>query len=235
MTGAERTWASRYNPGDVLLYISGSKAEGIERGSFATVQSVDTRTNTLTVSLEDGSVVNYDPRRLKGVNVFREVEREFAAGDRVQFTGPNKDLGVANRDLGTVISMEDARITLRMDGKSARIIAFNPAEFRQFDHGYAVTSHSSQGLTATRVLAHIDTDSSRGLINDRLAYVAISRASDDARIYTNNAESLGERLASNVTKSSAIDVTKLHRLSDLGGVSSRSTSEVEFEGFGIAL
>jgi hypothetical protein len=71
--------------------------------------------------------------------------------------------------------------------------------------------------------------------NNRLAYVSISRASDDARIYTNNAESLGERLASNVTKTSAIDVSKLHRLSDLGGVSSRSTPEVEFEGFGIAL
>ena len=213
MTGAERKWAARYNPGDVILYIAGSKAEGIERGSFATVQSVDARTNTLTVSLEGGSSVTYDPRRLKGVNVFREVEREFAAGDRVQFTGQNRDLGVANRDLGTVVSIEDGRITLRMDGKSARIIAFNPSEFRQFDHGYAVTSHSSQGLTAGRVLAHIDTDSSPSLINNRLAYVSISRASDDARIYTNNAESLGERLASSVTKTSAIDVSKLHRSS----------------------
>jgi ATP-dependent exoDNAse (exonuclease V) alpha subunit len=234
MTGAERKWAARYNPGDVLQYIAGSKAEGIERGSFATVQSVDARTNALTVSLESGSVVTYDPRRLKGVNVFREVEREFAAGDRVQFTGPNKDLRVANRDLGTVVSMEDGRITLRMDGKSARIIAFNPAEFRQFDHGYAVTSHSSQGLTAGRVLAHIDTDSSHNLINNRLAYVSISRASEDARVYTNNAETLGERLASSVTKTSAIDVSKLHRSFDLGGVSSH-TLDVEFEGFGIAL
>jgi ATP-dependent exoDNAse (exonuclease V) alpha subunit len=131
--------------------------------------------------------------------------------------------------------MEDGRITLRVDGKSASIIAFNPAEFRQFDHGYAVTSHSSQGLTAGRVLAHIDTDSSLNLINNRLAYVAISRASDDARIYTNNAESLGERLASNVTKTSAIDVSKLHRSSDLGSFSSRSGPAVEFEGFGITL
>ena len=29
--------------------------------------------------------------------------------------------------------------------------------------GYAVTSHSSQGLTADRVIANIDTDSSRSL------------------------------------------------------------------------
>ncbi len=36
-------------------------------------------------------------------------------------------------------------------------------------------------------------------------------------------------------KTSAIDVSKPNRLSDLGGLSSRSTPEVEFEGFGIAL
>ena len=103
--------------------------------------------------------------------------------------------------------MGSDRLTVLMDGKEARSISFNPSEFRQFDHGYAVTSHSSQGLTADRVIANIDTDSSRSLINNRLAYVAISRASEDARIYTNNAESLGQRLATDVTKTAALDFT----------------------------
>ncbi len=120
MTGADRTWAARYNVGDVLQYTTGSKAEGIERNSFATVRSVDARANTLTVELENGSSVTYDPRRLRGVNVFREVEREFAIGDRLQFTAPNKDLGVANRDLGTVVGLEEGKMTLRLDGKTAR-------------------------------------------------------------------------------------------------------------------
>jgi len=205
MTGADRKWAARYSDGDVLQYITGSKAEGIERNSFATVRSVDARANTLTVELENGSIVNYDPKRLRGVNVFREVEREFATGDRLQFTVPSKDLGVANRDLGTVTALEDGKMTVLLDGKARRTVAFDPAEFRQFDHGYAVTSHGSQGLTAGRVLANIDTDSSRNLINTRLAYVSISRASDDARVYTNNVETLGDRLASDITKSAAVD------------------------------
>ena len=209
MTGADRTWAARYNVGDILQYTTGSKAEGIERDSFATVRSVDARTNTLTVALENGSTVSYDPRRLRGVNVFREAEREFATGDRIQFTAPNRDLSVANRDLGTVIGLEEGKLTLRMDGKSVRTIAFDSGDFRQFDHGYAVTSHSSQGLTADRVLAHIDTESPRSLINNRLAYVSISRASDDARIYTNNAADLGERLSSEVTKSAAVDSARV--------------------------
>jgi conjugative relaxase-like TrwC/TraI family protein len=205
MTGADRKWAARYSDGDVLQYTNGSKAGGIERNSFATVRSVDGRANTLTVELQNGSSVIYDPRRLMGVNVFREVEREFATGDRLQFTVSNKDLGVANRDLGTVTAIEDGKMAVRLDGKARRTVTFDPEEFRQFDHGYAVTSHSSQGLTAGRVLANIDTDSSRNLINSRLAYVAISRASDDARVYTNDAETLGERLASDITKSAAVD------------------------------
>ncbi len=205
MTGADRTWAARYNVGDVLQYNTGSKSEGIERGSFATVLSVDARANTLTVSLESGSSVIYDPRRLKGVNVFREVEREFAAGDRVQFTAPNKDLGVANRDMATMVSLEDGKVTFQMDGKSGHTLTFDPQKFRQFDHGYAVTSHSSQGITAARVLVHIDTDLTPSLINSRLAYVSISRASGDARVYTNNAETLAYRLDTNISKSAALE------------------------------
>jgi hypothetical protein len=36
------------------------------------------------------------------------------------------------------------------NGKS---VNFNANQMRHFDHGYAATSHSSQGLTAERVLA----------------------------------------------------------------------------------
>jgi ATP-dependent exoDNAse (exonuclease V) alpha subunit len=205
MTGPDRTWAAMYRPGDVVQYERGSKAEGIERGSFAVVRTNNAATNRLTVELPNGLTVEYDPKRVYGVNVYRETSREFATGDRLQFSGIHKDLGVANRDLGTITKMEPDRLTVLMDGKERRSISFNPTEFRQFDHGYAVTSHSAQGLTTGRVIANIDTESSRSLINNRLAYVAISRASEDARIYTNDAATLGQRLATDVTKTAALD------------------------------
>ena len=205
MTGADRVWAARYAPGDVLQYTTGSKTEGIERGSYAAVRSVNPRENTLTVEREDGQSVTYDPRRLRGVNVYQEVQREFASGDRLQFSQPNKVLGIVNRDLGTVLDLEDGKLSVRMDGKAGQTVTFDPAAFRHFDHGYAVTSHSSQGMTTGRVLANFDTVSSYNLINSRLAYVAISRASDDARIYTNKAETLGQRLATDVSKTSALE------------------------------
>ena len=205
LTGAGRTWAALYNPDDVIRYESGSNALGFERNSEARVVGVDARTNTLTVQKHEGEQVSYDPKRLYGVNVFEERNRDFSLGERIQFTAGNPDLSIANRDLGTITALEDRSITVRMDGKAQREVTFDPTEFRQLDHGYAVTSHSSQGLTTDRVIANIDTDSSRSLINDRLAYVAISRATYDARIYTNDATTLGERLATDVSKSAALD------------------------------
>ncbi len=67
-----------------------------------------------------------------------------------------------------------------------------------------MTSHSAQELTTERVLANIDTNGPSGLINTRLAYVAISRASHDARVYTNNAEELGAAHSQDVSKTSAL-------------------------------
>ena len=207
MTGPDRTWAAMYRPGDVVQYERGSKAEGIERGSFGVVRSSDASTNRLTVEFSNGSIAEYDPKRVYGVNVYRETSREFATGDRLQFSANDKDLGISNRDMGTITKIEPDRLTVLMDGKEQRSISFNPTDFRQFDHGYAVTSHSAQGLTTGRVIANIDTESSRSLINNRLAYVAISRASEDARIYTNDAATLGHRLATDVTKTAALDFT----------------------------
>ncbi len=204
MTGADRAWAGAVQRGRCAsLPIRAARAEGIERNSFAHVREVDARANTLTVDLENGTSVTYDPRRLRGVNVSTEAAREFSTGDRIQFTEPNKTLGVANRDLGTIASIDNGQMTVRLDGKQPREITFDTTRFRQFDHGYAVTSHSFQGLTADRVLANIDTESSRMLINTRLAYVAVSRASEDVRIYTNDAETLGQRLAADISKTAA--------------------------------
>ncbi len=55
-------------------------------GDYATVTNTDAKQNLLTVERETGQPVTYDPRRLQGVSIYREAEREFAEGDRVQLT-----------------------------------------------------------------------------------------------------------------------------------------------------
>ena len=90
-------------------------------------------------------------------------------------------------------------------GKSNSI----PEKHRHFDHGYAVTSHSSQGLTAERVLVNADTGVHPDLLNSRFGYVSISRASHDAQIYTNDAASLVPSLSHDATKTSALKIEKM--------------------------
>ncbi len=205
ITGADRAWAVRYQPGNVVQYTTGSKELGIERGSSATVLSTNARENTVTVEKRDGQTITYNPQRLRGVNVFETAQREFANGDRLQFTAPDKELGIVRRELSTITKLSRDEITVKLDGKDGRTITFDPKEFRSFDHGYAVTSHSAQGLTTDRVLVNIDVDGPRGLINSRLAYVAVSRAAHDAQIYTNDARGLAAALSTEHTKTSAVE------------------------------
>jgi ATP-dependent exoDNAse (exonuclease V) alpha subunit len=205
MTGADRAWAARYEVGDVLHYQRGSKDIGIEPRSYSQVVAANPKENLLTVQREDGERVTYDPSRLRGISAYREIEREFAVGDRLQFTAPNRELGVANRDLGTIGQIgKDGQLAVQMDG--GRAVTFDANHMRHFDHGYAVTSHSSQGLTAERVLVNMDTDVHPELINSRFAYVSVSRASHDAQIYTNDVTKLATSLSQDVSKTSALNM-----------------------------
>ena len=79
---------------------------------------------------------------------------------------------------------------MKMDG--GRAVELDPHKHPHLDHGYAMTSHSSQGQTADRVLIHVDTElGAKDLLNSRMAYVSVSRGRYDAQIYTNNAATLG--------------------------------------------
>jgi hypothetical protein len=208
MTSVDRSWAARYQPNDVLQYTRGSKEHGIEKGSYATVVSANHKENLITVQKPDGQQANYDPKRLQGIASYREIEREFAQGDRIQFTANNRELAVSNRDMGTIERIDSNQVSVKMDGTKERTVTFDAAQMRHFDHGYAVTSHGSQGLTANRVLVNMDTNVHPELVNTRFAYVSVSRASDDVRIYTNDVAVLSERLSTDVTKTSAVDLQK---------------------------
>jgi ATP-dependent exoDNAse (exonuclease V) alpha subunit len=112
-------------------------------------------------------------------------------------------LHIANRELGTIEKTNDAGDTqIRMD--SGREVAFNIREHPHLDHGYAVTSHSSQGQTAERVLIHVDTEKSALLVNNRFAYVSVSRGQYDAQIYTNDRSELARDLSRDLTQRTAI-------------------------------
>jgi ATP-dependent exoDNAse (exonuclease V) alpha subunit len=213
----------------VLRYSRASKETGIGKGAYAQVKSIDAPKNRLTVELQDGTQRTYDPRRQQGVSVFREEMRCFSVGDRIQFTAPANNPKVANRELGTIESIDgDGRLRLKIDG--GRTVELDPRKHPHLDHGYAMTSHSSQGHTADRVLIHVDTElGAKDLLNSRMAYVSVSRGRYDAQIYTNNAQMLGQELSRDVSHSPATQ-QEAHKMEPQTAHTNRIS-----QGFGLGL
>ena len=101
----------------MIRYTRGSKHRESRQGSYETVVRVNQFPNEISVEQSSGKIFSYDPRRLAGISVYREIERHFAVGDRIQFTAPEKSLGIANRDMAVIDSVTpEARICVRLDG-----------------------------------------------------------------------------------------------------------------------
>jgi ATP-dependent exoDNAse (exonuclease V) alpha subunit len=140
--------------------------------------------------------------------VYREADRVFAPGDRVQFTAPDREHQIANRELGTIQRFDrGGHLQIRLDTGRSHTLSLK--DHPHLDYGYALTSHSSQGQTADRVLVHIDTErAGEQPINRRLAYVALSRGRHDAQIYTNDKAQLATTLSRDVSHRSALESTQ---------------------------
>ncbi len=213
MTGPERTFANSYRPGeDIIRYNHASKVYKVNVGDYAKVTDTNHETNEITVRFDNGRTLTYDPTRLSGVSVSKEAERAFAEGDRIQFRAPFTDKRIVNGELGSITEIEPRQMRVSLD--SGREVSFDPQEFRHLDYGYAVTSHSSQGLTVDRVLVNADTRESMQLLNDRMAYVAVSRAREEALIYTDSAPNLRDALNRGTDKEMALKAMK-DRLRDV--------------------
>jgi conjugative relaxase-like TrwC/TraI family protein len=234
MTGADRSWAQQYQVDDILRYSRTSKETGIEKGEYSRVLAVNSQANTLTVVRGNGEQTTYDPRRQVGVSVYREDEKRFSVGDRIQFTAPSQELKIANRDLGTVESIgRDGTMRLRLDDE--RKVEFKPQQHPHVDHGYAVTSYSSQGQTAERVLVHVDTElAAKDLLNSRMAYVSISRGQFDAQIFTDSLEKLPKALGHDVSHQSAYKPEQAVALPQPKIVTPKHDVELSM-GFGLSL
>jgi Ti-type conjugative transfer relaxase TraA len=102
-------------------------------------------------------------------------EREFAVGDRVIFTRNSKQLGVKNGQLGTLESWKISAGTgalefrVRMDGGD--VVRVDPGQYGHLDHGYAMSVHKSQGVTADNVAVLV----SEVMTDQEWSYVAVSR------------------------------------------------------------
>ena len=92
--------------------------------------------------------------------------------------------------------------------KSGRI--FSPKEFKQFGHGYAVTSYAAQGQTVDSVIVSAPVHP-RQAISRQGWYVMLSRGRENLRVYTDDWATLKERVQRENNRMAAVELSGLSR------------------------
>jgi conjugative relaxase-like TrwC/TraI family protein len=196
-TTAQKKNASQFEPGQRLRFVRQTKH--FNRGD--TVEVVATVENGLRVLRPDGTEVNFIPANVAAsFDVGEARELKVAAGDWLLLQA-NHGKEFINGERVQVREIRDGRIALN-DG---RVL---PSTFNTFTHGYAVTSHSSQGKTVDEVLL-VASSRSFAAVNREQFYVSISRGRERVHVFTDDADLLARRVTDSHERKAAIELQAL--------------------------
>lgn len=196
LTRAQAKRAASYTPGDVVTFREGAKGKP-RPGIGYRIEAVDPDLGTVRIVPPKGKAHDWQPARWGSshAEAFAEISQEFRTGDRVQFTRNNYRANRLNGATATVVEIDVAAASIMVekdDGEQQRLDLTHLAD-RHVRPGWVRTIHSSQGATADRVMAHLESFRAN-TVDSRAAYVAISRAATSASIYTDNRTSLTDAL-----------------------------------------
>lgn len=130
----------------------------------------------------------------------QKFKDEFAFGDRIVFLRNDKSLGVTNGTSATLEFVSGEQIVARVGDRQ---VQFDPREYDQFAHGYAVTIHKSQGASVDQV--HV---LASPLMDRNLTYVAMTRHKESVSLHydeTAFGNGLAQKLGRVNEKTSTLD------------------------------
>ena len=193
LTREEARHARGYEAGDVVTFRRDYDRQGVEKGQAYRVAGMDPERNRVELHDRDGKTIDWrlDKWGRGQVESFTEVERSFAAGDRVQFTRNDREAGRVNGTTATVTAIDRERGTMSV--REARgvehSLQLDATRDRHVRHGWVGTVHGSQGATADKSMVHLESFRAN-TVDAKSAYVAISRARSHAAVYTDSREKL---------------------------------------------
>lgn len=195
-TDAQKRQPSQYAPGQRILFQqrSGSFRQNEE------VEIVAAKSDALHVRREDGSEHVFRPRTGTSFDVGERREIAVAPGDQILLQANRVKDGLVNGQVATIKTVKGGKITLD-DGRAL------PADYRQFSHGYCVTSHASQSRTVDAVFL-VASSRSAAAIHREQFYVSISRGRQECRIFTDDKEVLRTRIQRSTQRQAALDLVR---------------------------
>jgi len=189
LTATEAKRAANYSVGDHVQAGRDYQSLGLKKGESARVVAVDVDKNRLTIENSRGEQKQIDPSRFSKLQAYESRRLDVAVGDRL-VSRENTDR-LKNGAVLHVEKIDDKHIHAR--DAAGKLHKLGVAAQHKLDHGYAQTAHEAQGRTCQNVLIHGESNRVN-LQTQQNAYVALSRATDNARIYTDSRERLTEQI-----------------------------------------
>ena len=117
LTREEARQASGFEKGDVVTFRRDYERHGVAKGQVYCIDSIDRENNRITLTDQNGRGIDWrlDNWGRGQSETYGKKEREFAKGDRVQFTRNDRDTGRVNGLTGnvTAIDAEKRAMTVR--------------------------------------------------------------------------------------------------------------------------
>ncbi len=211
-TNAQKRDSASYRPGDVLQFTPPSPSthrlgarslDALKRDEIALAEGSAKPGERVTVLSVDGK--NLLLSNGARMNAWRDGTKaepgklatlDLAEGDRLLIRANHPKSGLVNGQILTVAEVRDNGEIATREGPVV------PALFGQLAHGYAVTSHASQGRTVDHVVIAGDQ------LNARSLYVASSRGRQSATLFVPDKDRLKESLKDSEIRPVALDLNR---------------------------
>jgi len=206
LTAAQLKYACAYDLNDVVVPVKDYHRYGMQRREQYRVIAKDLENNRLTLQGPDGKTFSFDPATCADKTTYEVQQIPIARGEQLRWTRNEAVKGVRNGQLVTVEQV-DAKGTATLIDTKGETTTLDLSGQQYLDYALVSTTYSSQGKTAERVLATIDsTVSKEGL------YVAVSRAKYGLSLYTADKEQLYQKVQRSAAKNNPSDYLSLFNL-----------------------
>jgi conjugative relaxase-like TrwC/TraI family protein len=203
LTSEQSKHSYNYAPGQTVQFqrdYERGVSEPVERGRQYEVASVDRDRVTLT-DRETGQQVEWNPKQAAKVTVSHQAEIGLNDGDRVVFKSTDHERGIVNGDRATIVQ-NGSELHAVFD--KGGIVSLDRAKPEHIEHAYCTTVHSAQGATCDRVIVAAPSESFTATAEQ--GYVSLSRARQDALVFTDDKAALAEKWGMERTKETAMEV-----------------------------
>jgi len=166
-TEQQRSHWRNYQPGHVVTFTK--SVGGWKAGESATVKQIE-HSKIVLASCDMERVLPLKSAGLFDVGLQRQID--ICSGDKILILANQRSLGLINGQVLTVAKIEPDGSFSTQEGITV------PPNFKQWTHGYVVTSHKAQGRTCEKVVV------AAARLDAKSAYVACSRGRESCSVHT---------------------------------------------------